>query len=211
MHSCRWGSFEIGGKSILSIMSLGWHSLLTFIGSLKSQDDLLWCLDNLEVFFRGHERKARAMNHAFLFSLNSVWFKVFLIHFLIQEAQLLMLIIKICFSFHAKQKKKSHWYVVIRNALSWNFTSNIRIKFHGRNFPLPRTVKVSEVSLVEFVLSRCRRGVERVSGLLFARTPTGSRGSGACGQKPSLTPRCDRVSTAAMHSLPWDIQTHSCG
>lgn len=106
MHSCRWGSFEIGGKSILSIMSLGWHSLLTFIGSLKSQDDLLWCLDNLEVFFRGHERKARAMNHAFLFSLNSVWFKVFLIHFLIQEAQLLMLIIKICFSFHAKQKKK---------------------------------------------------------------------------------------------------------
>lgn len=44
-------------------------------------------------------------------------------------------------------------------------------------------------SLVEFVLSGCREGVERVQGrLAFGRTPVGSWGSGACGQNHQLLP-----------------------
>lgn len=44
-------------------------------------------------------------------------------------------------------------------------------------------------SLVEFVLSGCRGGAERVQGRrAFARTPVGSWGSGACGQNHQLLP-----------------------
>lgn len=67
-------------------------------------------------------------------------------------------------------------------------TSKI-IRNRPRGVLFNKTQSMFGFSLVEFVLSGCRGGVERVQGRrAFSRTPAGSRGSGACGQNHQLLP-----------------------
>lgn len=72
--------------------------------------------------------------------------------------------------------------------LSRTSTSKI-MRNNPRGILFHKTQTMFAFSLVEFVLSGCRGGVERVRGRqAFAGTPVESWGSGACGQNHHLLP-----------------------
>lgn len=75
-----------------------------------------------------------------------------------------------------------------------------------------KTQSMFGFSLVEFVLSGCRGGVEKVRGRqAFCEDARGVLRLRSMRAKPSVTPRCYQVTTAAMSGLPGDTQPHSWG
>lgn len=106
----------------------------------------------------------------------------------------------------------SPFLVCFSCTLSRTFTSKI-MRNNPKGILLHKTQSMFAFSLVEFVLSGCRGGVERVRGGRQAccRDARGVVRFRSMWAKPSLTPRCYQVTTAAMPRLPGDTQTRSWG
>lgn len=100
----------------------------------------------------------------------------------------------------------SHTHTVTRAS-----TSKI-MRNSPRGILFNKTQSMFGFSLVEFVLSGCRGGVERVQGRrAFAEDACGVLRLRSMWANPSVTPRFYQVTTAAMPGLPRDTQTHSWG